>query len=102
MSRATDAALDALHALLAESMTEELERAIERARLPVMIPDPDNEGKRIRNPEYEPLSPKLLAVIRATLKDNGIDIPSTSKRFNPLVDQLRDLDLDDAAAERLN
>jgi hypothetical protein len=95
MSRATDAAFDALHALLADSMTEELRRDLERARAPRMIPDPDNEGKLMANPEWAPLSPKLLAVIRAFLKDNGIDTPASSRRFDGLVNELRDLDLDD-------
>jgi hypothetical protein len=102
MSRATDAAFDALHALLADSMTEELERDLEAARKPRMIPDPDDSKKLITNPEWQPLSPKLMAVIRAFLKDNGIDTPATSKRFDGLTSQLRDLDLDDVAAQRPN
>jgi hypothetical protein len=101
LSRATDAVFDALHALLASGMTEELERDLERARLPRMIPDPDNAGKLMANPEWAPLSPKLLAVIRAFLKDNGIDSPAISKRFDGLVGQLRDLDLDDVASPQL-
>lgn len=78
-------------------MTEELGRDLERARQPRMILDPDDpEQKRmIVNPEWAPLSSKLLGVIRAFLKDNGIDSPSASKRFDGLVGQLRDLDLDD-------
>jgi hypothetical protein len=88
MSRASDAALDALHALMAESMTDELRRGIERARLPKSHDD------------YEPLSPKLLAVIRAFLKDNGIDAPAASERFSGLASQLADLDLDEAAMQR--
>lgn len=85
MSRATDSALDALHALAAESMTDELRRNLERAKLPK------------DDPNYEPLSPKLLGVIRAFLKDNGIDIPESSPRFNNLTDQLRNLDVGDDA-----
>ena len=88
MSRATDAAFDALHALLADSMTDELRRNWERSRLPK-----DDEN-------YEPLSPKLLGVIRAFLKDNGVDSPATSKRFDGLIGQLRDMDPDELANSR--
>lgn len=102
--RATDAAFDALHALLVEAQADGLARNLRANRLPRMIVDPTDEaGKRtIPNPEWEPLDTKLLAVIRATLKDNGIDVPATSKRFDSLVGQLKDLDLDDVAASRPN
>src|SRR5690349_14565360 len=97
--RATDAALDALHALMASAQAEELTRALERARLPKRIPDPEDltGRKTIPNPEYAELSPKLLGVIRAFLKDNGIDAPTTSERFSPLVEQLRNLDVGEEA-----
>ena len=101
MTRATDAAFDALHALLTDSMVEELRRDLDRARQPRMIPDPADPTQMIANPDYAPLSAKLLAVIRAFLKDNGIDTPATSKRFNSLVNELENLDLDDTAAQRL-
>lgn len=101
MSRATDAAFDALHALMAGSMTEELERGINRARQPKLIADPDDAERQIPNPAYEPLSPKLLGVIRAFLKDNGIDAPAHSPRLNNLADQLRDMDLDEEAERTL-
>lgn len=90
MGRATDAALDALHALMAESMTEELRLGIERARLPVDHKD------------YAPLNASLLGVVRAFLKDNGIDAPAASKRFDGLVNELSDLDLDKVASQRMN
>lgn len=93
--RATDAALDALHALMASAQAEELTRALERARLPKRLPDPEDPRKTIPNPEYAELSPKLLGVIRAFLKDNGIDAPTTSERFSPLVEQLRGLNVDE-------
>lgn len=99
MSRATDAALDALHALAAESMSDELRRNLERARQPKMICE---DGEMVPNPEYEPLSPKLLGVVRAFLKDNGIDAPASSERFDSIVDQLRDLEPDEIDAARLN
>lgn len=88
--KATEDALNALHALMADSMSEELGRALERARLPR-----DDEN-------YEPLSAKLLGVIRAFLKDNGIDAPASSPRFSDLASKLGDLDLDAAANQRPN
>lgn len=102
MSRASDAAFDALHALFVEGMTEEFKRELEAARKPRFMQDPDDATKIIPNPEWAPLSAKLMAVIRATLKDNGIDVPATSKRFDGLVNELKDLDLDDVASQRPN
>ena len=99
MSRATDEAFDLLHAILADSMTDELRRNWERAKKPRTIPDGEN-GELKLNPEWEPLSPKLLGVIRAFLKDNGVDSPATSKRFDGLVSQLRDMDPDELANTR--
>lgn len=99
MARATDDLLDGLHGLMAESMSDELRRGLERARLPKRIVDPDDPTgrKTIPNPDYEPLSPKLLGVIRAFLKDNGIDAPAASQRFSPLVEQLRDMEIEDGS-----
>lgn len=101
MSRATDTAFDVLHALAVSIQTEELERNIERARLPKRIPDPENPGQMMANPDYEPLNTRLLQTAIKMLKDNGIDVPATSARFNGLVEKLQNLDLDEAAAERL-
>lgn len=98
MNRATDDAFNVLHAILADSMTDELRRNWERAKKPRMIPDENGELKL--NPEWEPLSPKLLGVIRAFLKDNGVDSPATSKRFDGLIGQLRDMDPDELANSR--
>jgi hypothetical protein len=92
MSRATDAALDALHSLAAASMTEELRRGLERAREPKTI---RVEDKDVPNPAYEPLSPKVLAVAIKFLKDNGIDAPASAVRFTGIVDELRNLNVDD-------
>lgn len=99
MARATNDAADALHGLMAEAQAEELKRNLERSRLPKRIPDPeDPTGKKtIPNPDYEPLSPKLLGVIRAWLKDNGIDAPASSPRFSSLTDQLRTMTVDEDA-----
>lgn len=99
MSRATDALLDELHALTASSQAEELKRNLERTRLPMSIPDPDDPtGKRtIANPAYEPLNTKLLALVIKFLKDNGIDAPVSAARFSGLEQQLKDLDLDEVS-----
>lgn len=95
MARASNDALDVLHGLLAESQTEELARNLERARKPKFIPDPANAGQKMLNPEWAPLDTKLLAVAIKFLKDNGVDAPAASPRINALVDQLRDLKIDD-------
>jgi hypothetical protein len=95
MSRASDNALDALHAILAEGLTEELRRNLERSRLPRTI---CVEGRSVPNPDYEPLSPKTAAVAAKFLKDNGIDSPATSPRINALADQLGNLDFDEPPA----
>lgn len=87
---------------MAESMTEELERGLKRARQPKLIADPEDATKQIPNPAYEPLSPKLMGVIRAFLKDNGIDAPAHAPRFNALTDKLRDMDLDEEASRLPN
>lgn len=93
MARATDDALDALHGLMADAQAEELRRALEAARQPRRIADPADATKTIPNPDYAPVSAKLFGVIRAFLKDNGIDAPAASKRFSPLVEQLKELEI---------
>ncbi len=98
--KATVDVMDLLHGLMANSMTEELRRGMERAAQPPRIAD--ECGEMVPNPDYEPLSPKLLGVIRAFLKDNGIDAPASSPRFNGLVDQLRDMDVDESDAKWAN
>lgn len=101
--KATTDAMDFLHGLMADSMTDELRRAWERAKAPKLITVGEGKEKRtIVNPEYEPLSPKLLGVIRAFLKDNGIDAPASAPRFNALVDKLRDLDPEELGQSPLN
>lgn len=76
--KATTDMMDLLHGLMAEAMTEDLKRELETVR--------ENGGT---------VSPKLYGVIRAFLKDNGIDAPASSPRFSPLVDQLRSIDVGD-------
>lgn len=97
MSRATSSAVDALHGLVAASMTEELERAIARAQAPAMIDDPENPRQKIRNPNHAPLSAQFMSVVIKFLKDNGIDAPTSSPRLSNLVDQLRTLEVGDEA-----
>lgn len=94
--KASTDAMDLLHGLMAASMTDELRRGLERAKNPPRI---CKDGELVANPDYEPLSPKLLGVIRAFLKDNGIDSPASSPRFNGLVDKLRDMNPDELAQE---
>lgn len=96
LSRATDDALDGLHALAAEAMGDELKRNIERSKLPKTITvEVDGKKETRPNPDYEPLDTKLLQVARQFLKDNGIDAPEAAPRFNDLTAQLRDLNVDD-------
>lgn len=100
MARANDSLMDAIHGLVAGSLKEELERAAWRAAQPPLIDGEDAEGnpKRVKNPDYEPLSPQLIDKARAFLKDNGIDAPARAERVDSLAATLGDLDLDDTAA----
>jgi hypothetical protein len=79
VSRATDQALDALHGLLSEALADSLRRAVEASRLPK-----DHQN-------YAPIPASLLLAVRQFLKDNGIDAPASSPRFNDVVDELRKL-----------
>lgn len=87
MSRASDTILDAIHALVAGSLKDELVRAAERAALP------------INDENYAPLSPQLIDKCLKFLKDNGVDAPKTSQRVDSLASQLADLDIDETAHE---
>lgn len=84
--RATEALLDQLHGLVAG----ELKAAIEAAR------KPDADG----NPGVVPAS--LLLAAMKFLKENGIDAPAKSERLSDLAGQLRDLDLEEEARNRVN
>jgi hypothetical protein len=96
VSRASSDALDALHGLLANAQAEELQRALERARLPRTITEKvDGQDVVKPNPAYAPLDTKLLAVAIKFLKDNGIDAPAASPRFNGIVEELQKLNVDD-------
>lgn len=80
MSRASEKALDALHATLAETLTD-------------LIKDGKSKGE---------IASGLLSVARQFLKDNGVDAPAAAERFDDLATQLANIDLDDEAAKRLN
>lgn len=73
MSRASSDALDALHALVAETI-----------------------AKSLRGDNVEA---KDIAVAIKFLKDNGIDAPASSPRFSGIVDQLKNLDVDELGAQ---
>ncbi len=81
MARATDTAMDALHAAVADTLKDELTKA--------------------RKGEGGVPSSLLNAVIKF-LKDNGVDAPAKSERLNTLADELMAIDLDEAAEERLH
>lgn len=73
MSRASDKAMDALHAAVAAVLASELKKA--------------------ENPDFE-LSPQMLSQAIKFLKDNGVSAPTGSKVVEDLAAQLTDLDLD--------
>ena len=74
MARASESALDALHAKVAEVLTAGL--------------------------KGEDPSPQFIAQAIKFLKDNGVDAPAKSARISELASALRDLDLDEVATER--
>lgn len=84
--RATESALDALHAQVAEVLTEGLRS--------ILIPVFDKDGNKIGE-EWNKPSPQMIAQAIKFLQVNGIDAPATSKRIMDLthaLDQLDDLD----------
>lgn len=96
MARASNEAVDLLHSLVAASTTEELRRAVDRARQPRTIEVTEGGLKVTKpNPAYAPLDTKLVAVAIKFLKDNGIDAPASSERLTGLEAELRDLDFDE-------
>lgn len=78
MSRASSDALDALHALVADTLTGEIKKA--------------------RGSE-DGISPQLISQALKFLKDNGVDAPASSPRFDSLAAELQDLDLDQIAQD---
>lgn len=79
--RASEDALDALHAALAKTMLAELKAA---------------------KASDEPIPAALLSAVAKFLKDNGIDAPSRNTALGDLARELGDLDLDEAALDRPN
>jgi hypothetical protein len=69
MSRASSDALDALHAAVADVLTAKLK----------------GDG----------VEAKDIAVAIKFLKDNGVDAPATSPRFSGIVEELKNLQVDD-------
>lgn len=82
MSRASEKALDDLHAAVASLLKNELQRAANRAET-----KPDDPSHAI--------SPQLLSQAIKWLKDNGVSAPAGAMRTEDLAAQLADLDLDD-------
>ncbi|WP_313011166.1 hypothetical protein [Brevundimonas sp.] len=80
--RASDKALDQLHAAVAMLLSNELDRATWRAEA-----DPSDPSKAI--------SPQLIAQAIKFLKDNGVAASASSPRLDDLTAKLADLDLDD-------
>ena len=94
MSRASEAAFDALHGLLAEALTAPLKEYLE-ARA-AHLADPSK-------PAPPAPSPQLLSQAIKFLKDNGIDTPAKhGGRLGNLAETLGQLDLDEEAAARPN
>lgn len=88
MSRASEALLDQLHAMLADDIIAELKRARERAEL-----HPDDPQKAI--------SPQLLDKAMKMLAMSGVTAPATSKRAEDVAAKLADLNLDEEILDRL-
>lgn len=76
MARATEDALDALHALTVKKLTEALKK--------------------------DEVSPQMISAAIKMLKENGIDTPARSARIDGLAQALRDLDDDELMAEKFN
>ncbi|MFN3582770.1 hypothetical protein [Phenylobacterium sp.] len=85
--RASEALLDLLHGLAADSLREELERALTRAR-----ENPDNPQCAV--------NPQLLDKVLKFLAQNGVNAPASSPKVDRLAAQLADLDLDEVALSR--
>ena len=84
MSRALESALDALHAMAADVLADELKRAIKRAEA-----EPDS-------PDFA-VNPQLIDKVLKFLSQNGVNAPVSAPRVDALAAQLADLDLDDHA-----
>lgn len=80
--RASSDVADALHALVFQTLIEEIRRC--------RNPGVDEEGKALPR---QPVPPALLAQALKALKDNGIDAPARAQALrDELADALPDLD----------
>lgn len=86
--RASEKAMDELHATVALLLNNELSRACIRAET-----KPDDPSAAI--------SPQLLSQAIKFLKDNGVSAPVGSSRTADLQSKLMDLDLDDEILNNL-
>nr|WP_315025125.1 hypothetical protein [Brevundimonas diminuta] len=80
--RASEKALDQLHATVALLLSNELDRATWRAEA-----SPNDPSAAI--------SPQLISQAIKFLKDNGVAASATSPRFDDLTAKLADIDLED-------
>lgn len=88
MSRATEDSLDALHAVVAELLTSELQAAKK---------DAAKTGE-----DRKAINPQLIDKAMKFLKDNGVDAPAKSARMSNLIGELEDLDLDQEGSRLAN
>ncbi|PXA70415.1 hypothetical protein DMC25_27080 [Caulobacter sp. D4A] len=75
--RASEAALDALHGLLAGALKDELEAAMLASKT-----------------ENTPINPQLLDKVMKFLAQNGVDTPQAAPRVDALAATLQDIDLE--------
>lgn len=84
--RALEAALDAMHGLVADALTTEL-----RAHLRMLDATKDS------NEPYS-IPPQFLDKVLKFLAQNGVNAPASTPRVDALAMELRDLDLDELAS----
>lgn len=89
MSRASEEALDGLHAMVAQVLTGGLKTTTEDVF--------NDKGEKTGTRKVTP-SPQMVAQAIKFLKDNGIDAPAKLGRMTGLAQALADLDLDDVAS----
>lgn len=83
--RALEAALDAMHGLVAEALTTEL-----RSHLRLLEETKDSD-------EPYMIPPQFLDKVLKFLASNGVNAPRSSPKVDTLAMELNDLDLDDLA-----
>lgn len=87
MSRAGSDLMDMIHGLVADGLSQELQRAMSAT---------DEFGNPV------PINPQLLDKAMKFLKDNGIDAPRANAKVDSLAHVLADLNLDETAASMPN